>query len=556
MTREELIQTVNEVKQGDNSAFEKLYNEYYDNLRYYIAKRIGNVDEAADLAQDTFVTALEKINDLRVPENFRSWLYTIATNRTNNYFRESDRIASFETDEELQSVLEQAEDYAEPLSVPSDYLENSFVQEEIRKAIDSLSPERRSALIMFYYDNMRMKDIADAMGINVNAVGHRLTEARKQISKKLKKLGSDSFALVPLPMMLSDLNKAALKTGAPAISSSAPSAAVSTVSAAKIAVTTAMAAVVGITGYGLYRMNNNDRLGDNTVDDSSIINIYEYDINNETDSLSDDSEDPYNKEKMIFDSKSKELTESLNSKAASDFEQLVRDVKVDPKNEYSYYPIAYPVMDSIFSVFDSGVLPAGGVLFYEDHYDNQPADDWYSYLLPPILIEDTDSGYDVFIVSWLDYRQNYPESNYKDKSYIETKDINGEKTVYYDKPSPSLVVGFTGDENDLLLSERSNTVYECCWRKWERPDGADVRQCIAFFAVDGGVASKLSLVTGIGFLDADNAITKTSLVLEDIPISEDLDLIRYTASNPTSTVKTSEDDEHITDRDYVWDNIE
>ena len=84
----------------------------------------------------------------------------------------------------------------------NDYLDNKETQREVREAIDSLSPERRSALIMFYYENMKMKDIAATMDINENAVAHRLTEARKQICKRLKGYAGKSFVCVPLPLVL------------------------------------------------------------------------------------------------------------------------------------------------------------------------------------------------------------------------------------------------------------------------------------------------------------------------------------------------------------------
>lgn len=99
MNVKELNETVISGQKGDISAFEKLYDEFYEPMRFYIAKRIGNVDQAKDLAQDTFVTAMEKIKDLKSPEAFKVWLYTIANNITNNYFKEINHFSSYETSE-------------------------------------------------------------------------------------------------------------------------------------------------------------------------------------------------------------------------------------------------------------------------------------------------------------------------------------------------------------------------------------------------------------------------------------------------------------------------
>lgn len=269
MTVSELNNAVIAVRDGDISAFEKLYDEYYEPLRFYIAKRIGSVEQAKDLAQDTFVTAMEKIKDLKSPEAFKVWLYTIANNITNSYFKEINRFSSYESNEELDSVLEQAEEYSEPMYVPHDYLENKETQMEVRKAIDALSPERRSVLIMFYFENMKMKEIAAAMNINENAVGHRLTEARRQICKKLKAMGSRNFVLVPLPLVMQVIEEEAKRSGGSAFSGHTASTAAVSGSAVRRVVASSIAALAiggGIYAHLLFR---NDSFGDVRLPDSS-----------------------------------------------------------------------------------------------------------------------------------------------------------------------------------------------------------------------------------------------------------------------------------------------
>ncbi len=271
MTAQELNKTVEAVKNGDSSAFEKLYDELYEPLRFYVAKRIGSTEDAKDIAQDTFVTALEKIGELKSAEAFKVWLYKIAYNKTNAYFKEANRYAAFETADELNSVLEQAEEYSEPMYVPYDYLENMDTQEQIRRSIDELSPDRRSALIMFYYENMRIKDIAAAMGTNENAVAHRLSEARKQIADKLKKLGHGNLVLAPLPKVLAVLEEKAKEKGGAFVSLNTPlpAAAVSSATAAKVIAAAVMALAIGSTGAVLAKLDSN-KMGNVRLPDSSV----------------------------------------------------------------------------------------------------------------------------------------------------------------------------------------------------------------------------------------------------------------------------------------------
>ena len=268
MTIKELNDAVSAVKSGDNSAYEKLYDEFYEPLRFYIAKRIGSVEDAKDLAQDTFVRALEKIGDLKSPEAFKVWLYKIANNITNAYFKESGRYSNYETSEELESVLEQAQEYAEPMYVPHDYLDNKETQREVREAIDSLSPERRSALIMFYYENMKMKDIAATMDINENAVAHRLTEARKQICKRLKAYAGKSFVCVPLPLVLGAIEEQAKRDGGTALAVVKTPAPVATGFFRRAVISFTAVAVVGGTVAAQFLLRDGS-LGDVRLPDSS-----------------------------------------------------------------------------------------------------------------------------------------------------------------------------------------------------------------------------------------------------------------------------------------------
>ena len=282
MTVEEITKKVEELKNGDSSAYEALYNEFYEPLRFYIAKRIGSVEEADDLTQDSFLTVMEKIDSLKEPAAFKTWLYQIANNKTNDHFRLRSHIADFDTDESLEAAIEQAEEYSEPMCIPSDYLENEETQKEIREAIDTLSYQRRSALIMFYYENMRIKDIAKAMGVNENAVNHRLSEARKQIAKKLEKLAKGNYVCVPLPLVLQALAKANGEKGAAAFSVTTGGAAVTGTMTAKLIAVGASAVLIGgtvlmskfIGDPKLGKIRLRDQSAVDSLTDSSVTTTY------------------------------------------------------------------------------------------------------------------------------------------------------------------------------------------------------------------------------------------------------------------------------------------
>lgn len=207
MTENELIQNVTAMQQGDRNAFTALYYEYYQALYFYLFKLTKDKPTAEDMTQESFITSMEKIGDLKNPAAYKSWLFSIASNCARKHFREQNRFSDFDTDEELEAAFEQAEDYSQGMLVPSDYLENKEVKQRVKQAIDSLPDMQRSAIILFYYENMRIKEIAQALGINENAVNHRLAEGRRAIAKQLSDIRSDNFVFIPLPLMLTSIGK-------------------------------------------------------------------------------------------------------------------------------------------------------------------------------------------------------------------------------------------------------------------------------------------------------------------------------------------------------------
>lgn len=80
MNKHELIQTVNAAQHGDKKAFEQLYAAYRDRIWFFVNKNTGSDALSEDIVSETFLTAMQKIGELRQAESFGSWLYTIAYN--------------------------------------------------------------------------------------------------------------------------------------------------------------------------------------------------------------------------------------------------------------------------------------------------------------------------------------------------------------------------------------------------------------------------------------------------------------------------------------------
>lgn len=184
---------------GNKAAVEALYREYRERIRFFVLKNIPSRDAAPDIVSDTFLTAIERLAELRCAEAFGSWLYSIAYSRCLQYLDSEAGLARFDSDEELESSIENAL-LNEPVKLPADYLENEETAAQLREAIDSLKPDMRSAVIMYYFEEMNTAEVGQALGLNENAAKQKLFQARKKLSCKLKKLAKGNMALCAVPL--------------------------------------------------------------------------------------------------------------------------------------------------------------------------------------------------------------------------------------------------------------------------------------------------------------------------------------------------------------------
>lgn len=148
-------------KNGDNEAFLVLINENKLNI-YRVARGIlSNEHDIEDAIQNTIIKAYEKINTLKKNEFFRTWLVRILINECNEIIRRNKRVVSINESNHEERY--------------NDCYENI----DLTKAINSLSEELRVTTVLFYFEDMSIKDIASILNIPNGTVRSRLSRARK-----------------------------------------------------------------------------------------------------------------------------------------------------------------------------------------------------------------------------------------------------------------------------------------------------------------------------------------------------------------------------------------
>jgi len=136
---------------------------------------------ALDIIQEAVVKALENINSLRKIEYLRTWFYRILINESINYIRKNKRILLFDNNELIQdlSISEQSENSMTEL-------ENQETKKELFKAMDLLEPKLRTIVILRFYEDLKIKEIADITKTNENTVKTRLYKALKILKLNLE----------------------------------------------------------------------------------------------------------------------------------------------------------------------------------------------------------------------------------------------------------------------------------------------------------------------------------------------------------------------------------
>lgn len=165
--------------EGDQAAFLELYDRYRQPIFRFAYRLLGEVDIAEDVTHDCFLSLIRK------PENFRperaslkTYLFAAARNLALKHFRNTGRETG------LDELTEEPE--LSPRHAPLRKLLDEELAAEVRRAVFSLAPLQREALILFEYEGLSLNEIADITGADVGAVKGRLYRARERLKAVLR----------------------------------------------------------------------------------------------------------------------------------------------------------------------------------------------------------------------------------------------------------------------------------------------------------------------------------------------------------------------------------
>ncbi|MBQ1280907.1 MAG: RNA polymerase sigma factor [Oscillospiraceae bacterium] len=267
MERTELIRLVTGAQNGDSAAAEALFTAHYSDVYYFALKTVKDADLACDITQETFLEVIRTLGNLREPAAFVTWLKQITYHCCTRHFRK-DREILVDEDEDGNTLFDTLADEREG-SIPAEVCEQAEFRQTILGIIDTLSAEQRAAVLLYYFDELPVGEIAKIQNVSEGTVKSRLNYARKAIKKSVedyeKKHGiklhsvallpllcylfrEDAMAAAPAAEVAAEVSAAAVATKTAAVKTAAAAKAGTMSVAAKVA---AVIAAVGITAGAL-----------------------------------------------------------------------------------------------------------------------------------------------------------------------------------------------------------------------------------------------------------------------------------------------------------------
>jgi RNA polymerase sigma-70 factor (ECF subfamily) len=178
-----LTELVIQAKEGNRLAFEQLIDRFQGEIHRMIYYRIRARMDTEDLTQDVFIRAYRNISRIREPDKFRSWLFTIAVNRVNDYLRKKKIRSIFKSSDEDTGIQPSATDIQDPPEALGQVLKEDFWQ-YVGRIAKKLSKVEREVFMLRFFDNLNINEIARILKKSESTVKTHLYRALAKFKKE------------------------------------------------------------------------------------------------------------------------------------------------------------------------------------------------------------------------------------------------------------------------------------------------------------------------------------------------------------------------------------
>nr|WP_298765596.1 sigma-70 family RNA polymerase sigma factor [uncultured Ruminococcus sp.] len=167
-------------KNGNKKAFDKLYKLTSNDVWFTCVSLLKDEENAKDIMQETYITAFLKLDTLKDEEKFCGWLTAIATNKSKNKLKGK---VEYQIDDEILI----AETETDELMLPEEYINKAEKRKVLLQIIeDTLSFNQYQVVLMFYFNELSIAEIAQALEISEGTVKSRLNSSRAKMKTAIE----------------------------------------------------------------------------------------------------------------------------------------------------------------------------------------------------------------------------------------------------------------------------------------------------------------------------------------------------------------------------------
>ena len=211
---------VSSAKSGNKKSFDKLYELTHNDVWYNCLSLLKDEENAKDIMQETYITAFLKLDTLKDEEKFCGWVTTIAVNLCKNKLKGK---VEYQIDDEILI----AETETDELMLPEEYITKAEKRKVLLQIMeDTLSFNQYQTVLMFYFDEMSISEIAQGLEISEGTVKSRLNSSRAKMKTAIedyeKKSGDKLHGVVVVPFFTTIFKEEAKSLAVPNITIKLP----------------------------------------------------------------------------------------------------------------------------------------------------------------------------------------------------------------------------------------------------------------------------------------------------------------------------------------------